>query len=124
MDMQVIEASDFCTHVKLAGKMNVEGVQDVERPFTDLVAGRLKPTIVEIEGISFLSSLGVRTFLFSIKALRRAGVKMVMVNPQPSVLKVLETAGLGLIVPCVDTVEEARHHLLLDAPEAPGSLSE
>lgn len=108
MELKVVEKSDRCTHVQLIGKMNAPGAMEIDRLFTELVAERLRPAIVDLSEVPFLSSLGVRTLLYSIRALHRVQARMVLVNPQPDVVKVLETAGLGSVAPRVKTVEEAR----------------
>ncbi len=113
MELKVIEESDNLTHIKLIGKMNGEGVQDVETPFTRLVAERLKPTIVDMSEVTFVASLGVRTFMFNVKALHRVQAKMAMVGLQPAVEMVLQVAGLGLTIFFAKTLEEARSQLKL-----------
>lgn len=108
MEMRLLEADETCTVVKLAGKLNPEGVREIEKAFTEAVAGRLKPAIVDFGEVVFLSSIGVRLLLLNVKALMRANARMAAVNAQPAVAKVLETAGMGPIVPCAPTVEAAR----------------
>ena len=117
MELRVLESNDRHTYVKLIGKLNAPGVMDVETELNAAVAGRMKSAILDMAEVSFMSSLGVRTLLFNAKALRRANAKMVLVGAQPSVAKVMVMAGLGMVVPCVATAEEA--YRLLEA-EAPG----
>jgi anti-sigma B factor antagonist len=117
MELKIVELSDRLTHVKLVGKMNSPGVMEIETEFNAAVAGRLKPTIVDLSEVSFMTSIGVRTLLFNLKALRKEGAKMAMLGPQPAIVKVFEMAGLNLVVPFVSTLEEGLRELGLDGAE-------
>lgn len=54
-----------------------------------------------------MASMGIRTLMLSAKAAVNKGGKMVLVNPQPSVEKVLRTTGVDTIMPIVPTIDEA-----------------
>ncbi len=108
MELRVMETGGGYSHVRLIGKMDATGAQEVEAAFAAAVAEPRRSAIVDMTEVPFLSSMGVRTLMYAIKALHPAGAKLVLLNPPPAVVKVLQTAGLGGHVPCAATLEEAR----------------
>ncbi len=99
MDFQVIRADDQATHVALLGKFDLSGVQQIEMKFTAMVAGRGKPAVVDMSQTTYLASLGLRVLLTTARALAGKGAKMVLLNPSPEVLQVLQLAKIDVIVP-------------------------
>ena len=108
MELRVMETDGRYSHVRLIGKMDAPGAQEIDAAFASAVAGPLRPAIVDMAEVPFLSSMGVRTLMQAIKALHPSGAKLVLLNPPAAVVKVLQTAGLGGHVPCAATLEEAR----------------
>lgn len=108
MELRLIETADDYTHVQLIGKMDAPGAQEIDAAFAAAVAGPRRPAIVDMADVPFLSSMGIRTLMCAIKALHPSGAKLVLLNPPPAVIKVLQTAGLGGHVPCAATLAEAR----------------
>lgn len=99
MDIKTIKSDGDYVHVALCGRLDTDGVKDVESKFQALVSSKAKPSIVDLTECSFLASMGMRMLLGAAKALRAKGARLVLYNPQPLVLEALETAGFGLIMP-------------------------
>ncbi len=98
-DIRIHRKDDQVTHLALIGRLDALGVQKIELPFTALTASRRKPAVVDLAEVTFLSSLGVRILLSSAKALAAHGTKLVLLNPQPQVLQVLELGQIVAIIP-------------------------
>ncbi len=107
MKMEIIQTDGSYTHIKLTGKLDIAAVEQIDIKFTAHVAAARKPAIIDISGLDFLSSLGLRTILSNAKALIAAQKKMVLMNPQPLVMRVVETAGILPFIPVAKTVDEA-----------------
>jgi anti-anti-sigma factor len=99
MDIIVHRKDDQVTHLALAGRLDLVGVQEIELHFIAHTASRRKPAVVDITQVTFLSSMGVRMLLSTAKALAPHGAKMVLLNPQPQVLQVLQLGQLVAIIP-------------------------
>ncbi|MGA2051890.1 MAG: STAS domain-containing protein [Opitutales bacterium] len=99
MEIIVHRKDDQVTHLALAGRLDVIGVQAIELHFIAHTASRRKPAVVDVAQVTFLSSLGVRMLLSTAKALMPHGAKLVLLNPQPQVLQVLELGQLVAIIP-------------------------
>ncbi len=93
--------------ITLEGRMDVSGTLAIDPRFTALAATRHDGVVVDLAGVVFLSSIGIRTLLSSAKALALRGGRMVLLAPQPLVRKVLETAGIDQIIPVYDDRDAA-----------------
>jgi anti-anti-sigma factor len=67
--------------------------------------------LIDLTEVSFLSSIGIRLLLINAKSVQRGGGKLVLLGAQPSVLEVLEVAGVMKLFPVHDTREGAEREL-------------
>ena len=86
------------TLVKLAGRLDIAGARAVDLPLAAQVTTQGARVIVDLSGVTFLSSLGIRSLLTPAKTARARGGELVLLDPQPAVLDVLTLAGLGKII--------------------------
>ena len=94
-------------HLRLAGRMDVQGTQDIDLQFTLLTATKRAAIVVDLAEVTFLASIGMRTLLSNAKALGRKGGKMVLLNPQPMVAAAISTAGIDTLIPVYHDLEAA-----------------
>ena len=118
--MHVIQLNEVClddrlTHLAIVGKMDVAGLHAVDVKFHGYTAARRRPTIVDISGMEFISSLGMGMFVSCAQSLRRFGAKMVLLSPRPEVDEALKAVGIDQGVPIVHSVDEGLR-LLFPAP--------
>ncbi len=99
MELKIIRSDDHVTHVVLAGKLDLAGVQQIEMKFTAVVASRGKPAVVDLSETTYLASLGLRILLSTARALAGRGAKLVLLNPTEPVLQVLQLGKLEAIMP-------------------------
>jgi anti-sigma B factor antagonist len=93
--------------VRLAGRLDLKGTQAVEQSFSQAVGVTGQSVVVDMSGVDFIASVGVRLLLTNIKALTAAGAKMVMLNPQKMVGEVLQLSGLDSVAPICHDVNAA-----------------
>jgi len=93
--------------ITLAGRMDVQGTQEIDLKFTGYTAKQLA-VIVDMSGVNFLASIGIRTLLLAAKAVSQRGGKMVLLNPDGNVTKILEMAGIDTLIPISRSLDEAR----------------
>jgi len=98
MELNVIQSDDSYTHIALVGKLDVGGVGEIENKFLGFTAARKKTAIVDLYGVTFLGSMGLRIFLDAAKSLAREQKKLILVGPQPLVGEVLEASGIGDLI--------------------------
>jgi len=75
--------------VNLAGRMDAQGTEEIEQAFMDYACSQ-RSVIVDMNAVSFLTSMGIRTLMLAAKAVTRRGGKMVLLNPDTNVGQVLE----------------------------------
>ena len=110
--MQFTISNDAGTTAKigLVGKLDIAGAEVIALPLATLAGGK-KGVVVDLSGVTFLSSIGVRHLVSATKTLARKGGKLVLLNPIASVKEVLETSGVTDIMPIVAT-ESAAYELI------------
>ena len=107
MELRVVENTGQYTHVALSGKLDVEGEGKIGTEFEGLTAHTGKATIVDMAGVTYLASLGIRLLFKCAKSLAAQGQRMVVLNPQPMVEETLMTSGTAQLIPVVRTLDEA-----------------
>lgn len=94
------DLSEELRRIWLGGRMDMIGVGEIELPFTALAASRPVSVLVDLTGVTFLASVGLRCIIQSAKALDLKGGRMaLLVGDNPLVRGTLETVGVGEIIP-------------------------
>lgn len=86
------------TKVILEGSLDIPGSQAIDLKFS-VIAGSKKAVIVDLSAVSFVASIGIRTLLTGAKTVQTKGGKLVLLNPQPAVEKVLKVTGVDTLMP-------------------------
>jgi anti-anti-sigma factor len=107
MDIRVSDFGDIGTRVVLVGKLDIVGAEKIDTPLAT-VAGSRGNIVVDMAGVSFIASIGIRHLVMAAKAVARRSGKLVLLAPNPLVTDVLVTAGLEDLLPIVRSEDEAR----------------
>ena len=102
---------DGSTRLFLTGRLDVAGTENIDQAFTSLVASHKAAVIVDLSGVDFLASIGIRTLLTSAKAQEHRGGRLVLLNPQPMVESVMATAGVDTLIPIFRELDAALEDL-------------
>lgn len=105
MEMTISELPDNTLKISLHGRLDTPGVDAIETRFT--AAARHKNVLIDLSGVSFIASMGIRMFFSSSRVLKAAGCKMLLVAPQGLASEVLDNAGVDQIIPIVPDEEHA-----------------
>jgi serine/threonine-protein kinase RsbW len=95
------------SHIALEGRLDADGVAQIEQAFADTVLDRNLPTVIDMSGISFMSSLGIGMLFDTSKKLKKSGGKFVLLNPRGMVETVLKTSKMDKLMPLVFDLTEA-----------------
>jgi len=98
MRMSVEPVAGGVVMVVLDGRMDVVGAGTIDVQFS-AIAGSSKGVVVDLAGVSFLASLGIRTLLLGAKAVQRRGGSFVLLSPVDEVAEVLEVMGVTELMP-------------------------
>ena len=112
MEIQFRERENNIRLIKLIGKLDITGVEQIESQFTSYCAGDTVRLIVDLSEVDFLASIGIRLLTLTAKSGMTRGGKMVLLNPAPDVRHILEVTGIPAIVPIYSHLESAETILM------------
>ena len=98
MNLEVAELENGITKVTLSGRLDIEGALKIDSEF-NAVAEEKKKVVVDLSDVNFIASLGIRTLIIGAKAAASNGGKMVLLDPQPNVERVLRTSRVDTVIP-------------------------
>jgi anti-sigma B factor antagonist len=111
MQFESFTLLDDIVQVRLSGRLDLEGTQAVNEPFSAATKERRSKIIVDLSEVTFLASVGIRLLLTSARAQANLGGKLILAAPRPAVRKVIEAAGIDQLIGVVADVESARASL-------------
>jgi anti-sigma B factor antagonist len=106
MEMQVSELGD-ATLVALKGRLDTAGVSAIEVRFVAAIVPKGRNAVVDLDGVEFLASLGIRMLISTARALAGKGAKMALAGGSEAVVEVIESTSLMEIIPLADSPSEA-----------------
>ena len=107
MEIIVSDFGDVAKRVALNGKLDIAGAEELDLPLAAL-AGTRTNIVVDMTGVDFIASIGMRHLVMAAKAVGRSSCKLVLLDPTPAVTEALLIAGLDDIMPIVRSEDEAR----------------
>lgn len=108
MDFTVTELDGDINHVALTGRLDSAGAETIELRFTAAIGGAGKHALIDLTGVEFVASLGLRLFISTARVVQRRGRKFILFGAGPQVMDVFETIALSDLIPVVADVAEAR----------------
>ena len=99
------------TMVMLVGKLDIAGAQKIDLHFSVLVGSHRK-IIVDLQQVSFLASMGIRTLIMGAKTVKSKGGRMSILKPTPDVEKVLIECGADTLIPITHDLADAEQRVL------------
>ena len=106
MEMTVEQLESGIVKAVLNGRLDIAGAAEIDMRFS-VMAGANRAVIVDMAGVPFLASIGIRTLLIGAKAIQRRGGKMVLLRPTAEVEKVLWVSGVADLMPIFHADAEA-----------------
>jgi anti-anti-sigma factor len=78
--------------LSLSGRLDTHTAPELDRALNSLFAehGKISRLVFDLRELAYLSSAGIRCFVRARKTIEPGGGKVALVNPQPSVRKVLD----------------------------------
>lgn len=111
MNLDITSLDGGLTCIRLTGRLDSPGVDSVETRFTAALVAVGRSAVVDLSGVSFLASMGIRMFISSARSLRMKGATVVLFGASDAVQSVLDHVALEQIIPIVKTQAEALERL-------------
>jgi len=118
MDLQVQRLENGIDRVRLVGRMDSAGVAAIDDRLGAIAATGSARVLVDLSGVPFLASIGIRSLLTSARTLRRRGGAMALLGPQAVVEEVLRLTGIEAMIPIFHDLETASAALKAPATSA------
>lgn len=93
--------------ISLSGRMDLQGAQRIDVRLAGMTAAPRKAIVIDLSGVTFLASIGIRSLLLAAKGVEGRGGHVALTGASPLVRKVLETAGIDTIIPLHDDLAAA-----------------
>lgn len=107
MELQVSELPGQVTCVRLNGRLDAPGADRAGTPLTAAVVSKGRPALIDLSGVEFVASLGLRLLISVARGLHAKGERLVLFGARPLVGEVLEQAAIDQIVDIVATEDDA-----------------
>ena len=107
MHITISDLDGTVKRVTLVGKLDIMGAEIIGVPLA-AVAGARGNVLVDMTGVDFIASIGIRHLVMAAKAVARGAGRLVLLSPTPMVAEVLVISGLEQILPIVQSEDEAR----------------
>jgi anti-sigma B factor antagonist len=108
MPIEFIDLNDTLRRITITGRLDIPGTDEIANKFAALAASADKRVVVDLAGVSFLASIGIRAIITNAKALQHRGGRMVLfVGNNVTVAKTLETTGVDTLIPMFADAAEA-----------------
>jgi anti-anti-sigma factor len=102
------DIGDSLRSIVILGRLDVVGTGSVAGELERLAAAPKKGVVVDLSGLKFLASLGIRALLKSAKTVEERGGKMVLVvGTNSQVVMSLEATGVSDLLPMFKSNGEA-----------------
>ncbi len=92
MEIAVKDAGLTAT-VTMVGRLDIAGADVVALPLATL-AGSKNNLFIDMTGVTFIASIGLRHLVSAAKAVGRRGGRVVLLNPSAAIADVIATSGL------------------------------
>lgn len=89
-----IVSSEHETVVALVGEIDLATADAVNQAIAQAMEGRPARLAVDVSGVSFLDSTGIRCFVIAARKGSEMGCKVVVRNPTAAILRVFEICGV------------------------------
>jgi anti-anti-sigma factor len=94
------------TRVILDGRLDIAGAQDIDLKM-NVIAGSYKAVLLDLQKLSFIGSMGLRTLVIPAQTIRGRGGKIVLFGPTEMVEKVLRASSIHTLIPIHHELQSA-----------------
>jgi anti-sigma B factor antagonist len=102
-----IERTAGAIIVRLKGEASVQNVDELERQLRPVAASAVELVVIDLSGLSFISSLGLGTMVQFDRGIARKGGTVRFAGAQPLVRGVITKSKLDAVLHLCDSVEQA-----------------
>ena len=98
MQISTEELDGGITKIALDGRLDIAGAAVVDLKM-NVVAGSAQKLLIDLQKVTFLGSMGLRSIVLPARAVHSRGGKVVLFAPGEMVESVLKTSGIDSMLP-------------------------
>jgi len=111
LDIKIDPPGDGSQRVALSGRLDTHTFGQLDAALSPLLLPRLHSLVMDLGGLEYISSAGIRSIFKARKALAAHGGKVLVVNPQPQIQKVFDVVKAVPMSEIFTSVAEADAYL-------------
>ena len=90
LDIEILPPAHGSQRVVLSGRLDTHTYEDLDERLEPLLGPDLHSLVLDLAGLEYISSAGIRSIFKARKALAGHGGKVLVVNPQAQIQKVFD----------------------------------
>jgi anti-anti-sigma factor len=90
LQIDLLPPGNGSQRVALSGRLDTHSYEDLDEALAPLLNRQLQSLVLDLAGLDYISSAGIRSIFKARKALGGHGGKVLLVNPQAQIQKVLD----------------------------------
>lgn len=111
LKVQIQPAVGASQRVAIAGRLDTHTYQELDRQLAPVLTSSVTSLVLDLAGLEYISSAGVRSVFKARKALAARGGKVLVANPQPQIQKVFDVVKAVPMNEIFSSVAEADAYL-------------
>lgn len=111
LSIEIAPAGNGIQRVALAGRLDTHTYGELDQQLSPVLGSQVQSLILDLAGLDYISSAGVRSIFKARKALASRGGKVVVVNPKPQIQKVFDVVKAVPLDEIFSSVQEADAYL-------------
>ena len=96
-----------CSVVTVSGRVDSNTAPAFDEALINVIEGGQHNVVLELSGVEFMSSAGLRAMVSALKACNRGGGNLAVAAPSKRVVEVMDLAGLTLLFTIFDDLTAA-----------------
>lgn len=108
MELTFEDLEDGVRAIRLTGRLDLEGADEIDLKLTSLAAARQAFVVLDLALVEFLASIGVSVILRTARAAASRDGRLVLLSPRPNVADVLARTQIDRIIPVYRDFASAR----------------
>jgi len=90
LTIRVEDSRAFTKTISLEGRLDNQTVVELDKELDLVLESPMKVLVFDLEGLSYISSVGIRSLFKAQKSMKTRSGETLIVNPQPAVQKVFD----------------------------------
>lgn len=111
LSIEIAPPANGNQRVALAGRLDTHTYGELDQQLAPVLGSTIHSLVLDLAGLDYISSAGVRSIFKARKALSARGGKVVVVNPKPQIQKVFDVVKAVPLDEIFSSVQEADAYL-------------